>query len=698
MKMRWRRIVAILGVVTMIGSAFPVAANEPTSDPEKVEEKADLGEETLDEEETPDEEVTDEKTLETAPAKEDEAEVSEDAADEAVDEEGSDIVLPDAETPAVEDTESVALLSAPQPENIATVAELKPFVLEWSSTHPGRAVFKNPNNEQLPFVLAFYKDGKQIYKVSHDYGYPGVSLEEETDWEIEDNGTYTYKVKVVANGTDTDGVDYDTIDGIESVSEPFVYTRPAAQVEVPKNVTCTPTGVVSWSAVDNAGYYYSQLYYKSEYSVSGYSPTHGIISMQLSHDHSDSLASDRDYYVRVRAYSSNINKYAHSDWSAYLPVNTSVVADSVNEKLKECSKEQGAIEDVVSAVKDQFGNDSEKRDLQVAMQTSSETRSLIQDLENRYKDAMNVETSVDPGNTGISSVSLLGAILNATQSGNIELKMSKPDENTQKEYLPNTSYKNAVVLDLNLAGAGINPGNLAIPVTVTMKVPEGMNPSNMTILHYNADKTYEELPVRQNGDGTISFTVTHFSYFAFVEKEQASSTDSGSSRSKSKSKGSEDDTDYDFYDEPSDPVVYVEPWKPVTPDEIKRYSVVGREKPEFKVNAADSYSVSVMNAMQGKLCFDSFEAVMGDYIIGRTYNIFPAGKIAYKMDKKAKITLNVPKDLQKDNRTFKMICVTQNGQPIVLNDLDTDPKTITFETDTYYAFALIYKDAAVSHS
>lgn len=39
-----------------------------------------------------------------------------------------------------------------------------------------------------------------------------------------------------------------------------------------------------------------------------------------------------------------------------------------------------------------------------------------------------------------------------------------------------------------------------------------------------------------------------------------------------------------------------------------------------------------------------------------------------------------------------MICVTQKGLPVVLNDLDKKMDTITFETNTFYAFALIYKD------
>lgn len=137
----------------------------------------------------------------------------------------------------------------------------------------------------------------------------------------------------------------------------------------------------------------------------------------------------------------------------------------------------------------------------------------------------------------------------------------------------------------------------------------------------------------------------------------------------------------------------VEVWKPSTPDEVKRYEAYGREQVNFTTGEKNDYSVTIHNAMQGKLCFDSFEAVLGDYTIGRTYNIYPSGGMVYKADSKARITLNIPAAIQKVNRDFRMICVTEKGQPVVLADLDSDPGTITFETDTYYAFALVYKDA-----
>ena len=53
---------------------------------------------------------------------------------------------------------------------------------------------------------------------------------------------------------------------------------------------------------------------------------------------------------------------------------------------------------------------------------------------------------------------------------------------------------------------------------------------------------------------------------------------------------------------------------------------------------ANAYLVTVKNAMQGKKCFESFETVLGEYTIGRTYNILPNGKRLYKMDKTVTIT------------------------------------------------------------
>lgn len=159
-----------------------------------------------------------------------------------------------------------------------------------------------------------------------------------------------------------------------------------------------------------------------------------------------------------------------------------------------------------------------------------------------------------------------------------------------------------------------------------------------------------------------------------------------------------DDTSSDSQqpaEESSPSQAVVETWKPTTPDELKRFAVYGKEKIEYTVDATNSYPVVIENAVQGEKCFEAFESVLEDWSIGRTYNIFPSGAEIYKMDSSARITLTVPRELQASGRLYKMICVTDSGRPLVLDNLDLSAGTVTFETDTFYAFALIYKDTTI---
>ncbi|MCI9343147.1 MAG: leucine-rich repeat domain-containing protein [Lachnospiraceae bacterium] len=134
-----------------------------------------------------------------------------------------------------------------------------------------------------------------------------------------------------------------------------------------------------------------------------------------------------------------------------------------------------------------------------------------------------------------------------------------------------------------------------------------------------------------------------------------------------------------------------ETWKPVTPDEKKRYACVGKENIRYTVSKENAYPIAIENAMQGSMCFKSFEAALGGYTIGRTYNIYPLSDKTYSMDKEVRFTVNIPSALCKKDREYKMICVTEGGQPIVYKDLDSNPDTITIKTNKFYAYALIYK-------
>ena len=134
-----------------------------------------------------------------------------------------------------------------------------------------------------------------------------------------------------------------------------------------------------------------------------------------------------------------------------------------------------------------------------------------------------------------------------------------------------------------------------------------------------------------------------------------------------------------------------EAWKPTTSDEIKRYACVGKEAVRYTPSKDNTYQIKVENAIQDPMCFKSFEAVLGDYTIGRTYNIYAPSNAGYSMDKEIELTIEIPAAIYKENREYKMICVTEDGQPIVYKDTDSNPETITIKTNKFYAYALVYK-------
>lgn len=399
--------------------------------------------------------------------------------------------------------------------------------LRWSDTTPGQAVFYNPNEENVSFTLQCFKDDAQypMASWSTSASNPGdVTLP--VHFDITESGNYKYQIKVYAYGVEPDW-NYET-GCVSEWSSVFTYTRPSKQVAVPTNIKWDSNGKVTWDKAEHANHYWSYLYVKdSSYTWNdGYRPMGGSGSMDNFHDYSSKLGDGYEYYVRVKANSENINKYANGDYSEYIPFKKNEVADKVNGTLdivvpKEITTEN--VQQAVSDVKEIFKDDTSKGELQVAMQTDEATRDKIAALEEQYMTSKNVTTAfsqTEDVEIDASSVSILGAGLNATEAGSVEFKMSKPSEEVQKDLVTNTRFTKAIVLDLGLEGAGITPGQtLDIPVTVTMNPPTGIDVSKLTILHYNEDNTsYEKLPVRRNSDGTISFTVTHFSNFVFGEE------------------------------------------------------------------------------------------------------------------------------------------------------------------------------------
>lgn len=698
MSNRWKQIVAVLGAALMLvntNGVLTVCAAEVGQESVQ-QEGGDVSEVKGEEAKNPEmkeevEESMDKEEKAKDPEDEQESEKSEQEESEVKEEQA---VQPLSNSTVSGNTVDADNTGKEEQEGIQAATDLT-----WDSSRPGWVKFNNPNNEKISYVVNLYYNGNNIYGASSWTNMAGDMYDDLSDG-FNATGDYTFQVGFFEEGQETD---WSLSTGIVSeVSSVLHYTRPSQQVAAPSNVTWDFTGRVTWDAVEHGGRYIVYLY---RWGTNGYEYVTGMGVPECYVDFSSYIAQGYSYAVKVRAISANVNEYANGVETDYIVMDNSGSKEEINKKLDEAVTEENLasdkIENTVADVKSEFSDSTKKSELQIAMQQDSDTQEKISKLEESYK--ANKGVSVDAkaeGDTGVdtSSVKLLGAALNATESGSITFNMKKPDEQTQKDLITETRFTKGIVLDLGLEGAGITKGEtLAIPVTVTMAVPAGMDVSKLAILHFNSDsKTYETLPVRLNSDGTISFTVTHFSYFAFVEKEQAQPSNptqpsGGTSSSNQGTVSYSNGGDNSSNTAVSAPIV--ETWKPTTPDEIKRYAVYGKEKVVYTADKNNAYPVTVKNAMQGKKCFESFEAVLGEYTIGRTYNILPNGKRLYKMDKAVTITLSIPKELQAAGREFEMICVTEKGVPVILKDQDKDPATITITTDKFYAFALAYKDA-----
>lgn len=171
----------------------------------------------------------------------------------------------------------------------------------------------------------------------------------------------------------------------------------------------------------------------------------------------------------------------------------------------------------------QITNSITSTDLSKAMQESADVREKIAKLELAYQEenGITVDKNVDTYASAYiwdeSIVEAMGASFSALGKS-IALQIAKPAE----PVVVDSSWGKAILLDISLQSDGQEVESLYIPVTVTMPVPKGIAAKDLKILHFSDDTNYELIvPAIDEVNGTVTFTVTHFSTFAFVGTEEA---------------------------------------------------------------------------------------------------------------------------------------------------------------------------------
>lgn len=226
------------------------------------------------------------------------------------------------------------------------------------------------------------------------------------------------------------------------------------------------------------------------------------------------------YYFRVRPLSDDITKICNGQWSELsepfymneLVQNAKDQLDNISTKLPD-----EAIRDEVQAL--------DTEELKAAMLADNGTEGImdtLEKLEDAVGGAAGIQVSEEVSNFDADKISIVGANLNnaAEESSEpITLVLDKP----QEEHVLDAQYDNSVAVSFSMTLDNVEDAeNLAVPVKVTLPVPENINPDFLVILHYKQNGEVEEISMpwlhifRVDNQVYTSFVLTSFSDFAMT--------------------------------------------------------------------------------------------------------------------------------------------------------------------------------------
>lgn len=416
---------------------------------------------------------------------------------------------------------------------------------------------------------------------------------------INESGTYQFKVQA------SNAYDPEQIEASEWVSSPEqIYNRPDAQLDTTKGYwDTTKPGKLNFLSVKGAREYEFTVYKKSaEGAISKVyiSIRHfgnidiSIAGQELSYDITRVIDRKGEglYCVAIKALSDDLNSYRSSEMGEksdfYDTTKTSsAVKNSLSNALSDNKTASEALNTVTSSVS--------KEELKTAMQTDAETLDLVKQLETKYTEEKGISVKAPAVSENAKSyvdfgkIAMVGAGLNAT-AGSVQLSVGIPEK---REYVSDKHYKNTVQLAIELKNDNTSIHELAVPITITMPIPAGLDENRLAILHYHENGSVESVTLKNNGDGTVTFTVTNFSIFVFAEKAEATD-DSNSSNGSDSFDNSSSSVSYDW----NDITVNVD-WAAVS------------SKLDSAVQAADGTNVNVLTGKDVKVSEDILNKTAG---------------------------------------------------------------------------------------
>ena len=541
------------------------------------------------------------------------------------------------------------------------------------------------------YNLEVYKDGVLFFSTSWSMGERGQTREEANfSPEISESGSYTFRV--ASNNW------YDPENTVSSpfseMSEAKVYTRPAVALGTTVGYWDTEEeGIFYFNGVEDAGGYriivYKEDAYGNEYQVWGSwgvsDTNYDTASNVHKNDFTDVIVEEGKYRVTVQALSADIATIANGvEGEKSAAFDTTVTSDKVEETLNDLDL-TGDPNGSLETVKEEFEVD----ELRTAMQTDEEVLAKMEELDDAYAEANgitvgnNVDPEVEALGVDSSKIDMVGAALN-TGAGDVTLEMNVTPEE-EKIDVDTNRYKNSVQLDLKLNTENGYKSTLEVPITITMPVPTGVDISKLTILHYCQDGTQEVISPKNNGDGTITFTVTKFSTFVFAEDAGTSSgTTSGGVTSSPAV-----ETEHVLANGENVRMITVKGNSNVYVIGNKDYLPTGATFNSVALTSGDNYAAAA-------------KAVQDKYGVSAKFNVFEMSLLdaskqpITELPGYINVTLPVPAGMADDKgETIRAYRLEANGKLTKLDTAVADGQ-VTFATNHFSTFVLVEESEMIS--
>lgn len=439
---------------------------------------------------------------------------------------------------------SVCMLAAMIPAAFA-VQVSTPTGLEWCDTpstieHVTTTFPNQPSSEEIfpwdivwnrvengsnRYNIIIYKDGTLIDEA--DWSFDATDISEQLAVDLfrqlpRESGTYKFTIQALGDGNEY-------TDSAIATSVEKVYTAPSEQLATPTNLRWDGA-TARWDEVASAGSYGIDWYF-SETAEGPFEPAGSTWGWNLDDEDSNSIELEdwvvvnhgAGYYAfKIRALSNDVDEIRPSEISALSPIYstdgaTTTVSDSLDQIITTLDTA-----DIATAVEAVKALDSEE--LRIAMEADRSENGVTSKIETiEEKTNIDLKTQVALGiNMDASKISMTGAKLNANEgTAEMTFNISKPE----KAAVVPGAYANAVQFDFQLDGAAPeSSGDFAVPIKITMPIPENIVPDKLRILHYGANGIEEILfpyVFREGDDWYASFVVTHFSTFVFAEATTA---------------------------------------------------------------------------------------------------------------------------------------------------------------------------------